>query len=1277
MIVTFTQLLFHNLIYQLRPCFGMYLFGNREMRTMVVSGYGLCLAIFVFVLSNFQNIKTAYAEVSWTVSSTTTNVWLNSMDHFSSGLSSNLKSAWVKVPKYLRKEFAFSRAIKMEPIHGKTQVPKGEGRLPKKLNGVVRNVPPDYVSPGRNKKAPNSAKHFIDVSKNPDSSFEFIHRTLASNNRSRTKRSKAFGKYSHRNEFRGPDAFSADKILEPLQGVYSPRTEYRRTGEEAKTVPRQTDTLLVTSTFALSGDYAHNVAMVHWVGDNSSVILTLTKQYDFNLGAFTESSLWRSVDYGSTYIKLNNKVGSNLACLYVCPTNKRKIMMLSDPEREHSILISSDEGASFEKYSINFYMDGLLFHPTQENWLLASSPDNKVYSTMDFGRTWQLISENVTTGRFFWAQTGLDREADVVHLETDIPKGRAQYAKCRAQRCTESNKQYLFPEDIDTNSLVVQDDYVFVQVTKSGQTSYFVSYMRESFKQIQLPKYCLPKDMHIISTDEKQVFAAVQEWNQNDTYSLYISDSPGVYFTLSLEHLRTRREPGGNLLVDLYKVEGINGIYLANKLVHREVKTFITYNKGQTWALLQAPNTDVFGNSLHCILPYCSLHLHLDVPVNPYLPGRISSTDSAPGIIVATGNVGTELSSTNLGMFVTSDAGNSWIHIFEEELGVWFLDNGGALVAVSLIATVPTRHIWISLDEGRKWDRHSFSLAPLFLDGSGILDYSSSKWHLIKIDYKAIFSRRCMDGDYQTWHLNNKGEPCVMGEKQTFMKRRPGARCMLAQGYSRVISSEPCVCRQYDFECDYGYERQVDGKCSSAFWFNPNTITGSCGISQNFLNSTGYRKVLSNNCKEGGNDVYSARKQQCSPRPPKGLRLMTSHGELTATVGSNVTFLVHLDDGNSLWTSIQLDFGDGITVMYNLSQRGDGIKHNYRAAGIFRVTAHAENSQGYDSSSMFLHITSPVEHVYLSAPIVAIVKNEVNLTAVVWPVYQRILTFFWWFENSSEPLITLDGSITYTFQKEGKNKVMVQVSSGCNILQDTKVIIVKKFFKSLLLSFSPTLDDHNPDIPEWREDVGRVVRTAVSQVHLLVSLFPGVPTTAELFILPETQLPEHGKGDKEISDILVNALNQGFIQFELKADTRISVYITQLTTAPLVDSNPIHNSSAMLMLLSVAFVGLAALFVFKFKRKIPWIHVQAEENQEKEQEMIGAVGQNDTMSKMRLSEFPSEKELMEKELEARSRGKARFIPSQFGSLKYCSLYVKKHVGKISKACREYFGNPLG
>lgn len=36
--------------------------------------------------------------------------------------------------------------------------------------------------------------------------------------------------------------------------------------------------------------------------------------------------------------------------------------------------------------------------------------------------------------------------------------------------------------------------------------------------------------------------------------------------------------------------------------------------------------------------------------------------------------------------------------------------------------------------------------------------------------------------------------------------------------------------------------------------------------------------------------------------------------------------------------------------------------------------------------------------------------------------------------------------------------------------------------------------------------------------------------------------------------------------------------------APLVDSNPRHSSSAMLMLLSVVFLGLAVFLIYKFKR---------------------------------------------------------------------------------------------
>uniref|UniRef100_A0A8C7HB74 VPS10 domain-containing receptor SorCS3-like n=1 Tax=Oncorhynchus kisutch TaxID=8019 RepID=A0A8C7HB74_ONCKI len=1014
-----------------------------------------------------------------------------------------------------------------------------------------------------------------------------------------------------------------------LDGHRLGRSEFKWNRDEGRGTSRGDDPKLSSTTFALTGDSAHNHAVVYWSGQNSSPTM-LNK------------------DYGSTYERMNDKVGSKtvLSYLYVCPSNKRKIMVLTDPEFESSVLISSDEGASYQKYRLSFYILSLLFHPTQEDWALAYSHDQKLYASMDFGRKWQLVHEHVN--RFYCSVWDM-----LFAFSADSFAHSIQYVTCQALTCSELNRNYPFPGYIDISSLVVQDDYMFIQVRLCLRRIYCTILYRDhdALHRISI-------DLHIVSTDEHQVFAAVQEWNQNDTYNLYLSDTRGILFTLAMENVKTTRGLGGNQMLDLYEVAGIKGMLIANRRLDNQVKTYITYNKGRDWRLLQAPATDLAGNDIHCILPFCSLHLQLQTSENPYLSGSISTKASAPGIIVATGNIGSDLSYNNVGMFISSDAGNNWRQIFEEEHNVWFLDKGGALVAVKQ-PTVPTRHLQISFDEGRQWTRHSFSLVPLFVDGmlveagteNQIMTFFGhfshrSEWQLIKIDYKSIFNRKCTEGDYQTWHLHNKGEPCVMGQKQIYMKRRPGNYCMLGKDYAKVLSAESCICRAHDFECDYGYERRREGNCLPAFWFNPAVISRSCSQGQNYLNSTGYRKVVSNNCIKGVKDMYTPRKQMCPNRAPKGLSLSTREGKLTTDLHTNVTFLVHLDEGDSMRTNIQLDFGDGTAVSYsNLSWIEEGIRHVYKTAGIFRVSALAENTLGFDTTTLYLHVTCPVEHVQLLAPFVAIKNKEVNLTAVVWPIHSRTVTYFWWLGNNTEPVISLDGSISYTFTSEGMNTATVQVSSANAILQDTKTIAVQEFFKSLLLSFSPNLDEYNPDVPEWRQDVGRVIKKALLQVsdfpedQLLVAVFPGVPTAAELFLLPHKNQSEgRKKSEKEleqISEILASALNQNLVEFELKPGARVIVYITQLTLAPLVDSIPRHSSSAMLMLLSVVFLGLAVFLIYKFKRKIPWMNIYAEVNQEKEQEMIGSVSQSDSTPKTTLSEFSTPKEVMEKEMDAR------------------------------------------
>lgn len=59
----------------------------------------------------------------------------------------------------------------------------------------------------------------------------------------------------------------------------------------------------------------------------------------------------------------------------------------------------------------------------------------------------------------------------------------------------------------------------------------------------------------------------MQEWNQNDTYNLYLSDTRGIYFTLAMENVKTTRGIGGNQMLDLYEVGTLGlGVQLAMDL---------------------------------------------------------------------------------------------------------------------------------------------------------------------------------------------------------------------------------------------------------------------------------------------------------------------------------------------------------------------------------------------------------------------------------------------------------------------------------------------------------------------------------------------------------------------------------------------------------------------------------------------------------------------------------------------------------------------------------------
>lgn len=96
-----------------------------------------------------------------------------------------------------------------------------------------------------------------------------------SERRDRVKRSKVMSENLN-GETRG-ETMARKTFGETIQAVPNSRADYWRSGDDARgSNPRQSEPHLDTSTFALAGDSAHNQAIVHWSGHNSSVSSSLS-----------------------------------------------------------------------------------------------------------------------------------------------------------------------------------------------------------------------------------------------------------------------------------------------------------------------------------------------------------------------------------------------------------------------------------------------------------------------------------------------------------------------------------------------------------------------------------------------------------------------------------------------------------------------------------------------------------------------------------------------------------------------------------------------------------------------------------------------------------------------------------------------------------------------------------------------------------------------------------------------------------------------------------------
>ncbi|XP_011857579.1 PREDICTED: VPS10 domain-containing receptor SorCS2 [Mandrillus leucophaeus] len=1002
------------------------------------------------------------------------------------------------------------------------------------------------------------------------------------------------------------------------------------------------------------------------------VILILTKYYHADMGKVLESSLWRSSDFGTSYTKLTLQPGVTTVIdnFYICPTNKRKVILVSSSlsDRDQSLFLSVDEGATFQKQPIPFFVDTLIFHPKEEDKVLAYTKESKLYVSSDLGKKWTLLQERVTKDHVFWAVSGVDADPDLVHMEAQDLGGGFRYVTCPIHNCSEKLLAAPFAGPIDHGSLTVQDDYIFFKVTSANRTKYYVSHHRNEFVLMKLPKYALPKDLQIISTDESQVFVAVQEWYQMDTYNLYQSDPRGVRYALVLQDVRSSRQAEESVLIDILEVRGVKGVFLANQKIDGKVMTLITYNKGRDWDYLRPPSMDMNGKPTNCKPPDCHLHLHLRWADNPYVSGTVHTKDTAPGLIMGAGNLGSQLVEYKEEMYITSDCGHTWrqsrqalpypfpteepgtvpltlAHLAGLAMALHALDpdwlfhwppecpRGAHTVKPprvpdpSLYLPSPTGFLcWKQRLQKRADAAESQSYLGTF-PCPWVFGHISfrSDWELVKVDFRPSFSRQCGEEDYSSWDLSNlQGDRCIMGQQRSFRKRKSTSWCIKGRSFTSALTSRVCECRDSDFLCDYGFERSPSSesntnKCSANFWFNPLSPPDDCALGQTYTSSLGYRKVVSNVC-EGGVDLQQSPAQlQCPLTPPRGLQVSIQGEAVAVRPGEDVLFVVRQEQGDVLTTKYQVDLGDGFKAMYvNLTLTGEPIRHRYESPGIYRVSVRAENTAGHDEAVLFVQVNSPLQALYLEVVPVIGINQEVNLTAVLLPLNPNLTVFYWWIGHSLQPLLSLDNSVTTRFSDTGDVRVTVQAACGNSVLQDSRVLRVLDQFQVVPLQFSKELDAYNPNTPEWREDVGLVVtrllskETSVPQELLVTVLKPGLPTLADLYVLLPPPRPTRKRSlssDKRLAAIQ-QVLNAQKISFLLRGGVRVLVALRDTGTG----AEQLGGGGgywAVVVLFVIGLFAAGAFILYKFKRKRPGRTVYAQMHNEKEQEMTSPVSHSE------------------------------------------------------------------
>ncbi|GAB1604830.1 sortilin-related receptor-like isoform X2 [Argonauta hians] len=650
---------------------------------------------------------------------------------------------------------------------------------------------------------------------------------------------------------------------------------------------------------------SHQLMVVHWAGKNSRVIVALTK--DSKPSAKKSSSkVFISYNYGKDFENVSYKLTSenNVSAIHQFHNHPQQNSHYVFVDITNNItFFTRDYGRAFIKHPVPFCPRVLAFHALNPEMLLGMDDDDsqrKLYLTKNFGDSWILVQENVKA--FFWGQQKYDNP-DNIYVERKEPNGHSTVVL--STNFFLGTQKALISEVEDFE---IKDNYMFAtkKIRYFGSAhpyhlQLWVSQNRGDFKLAQFWPQMNNRDYYIADASEDQVFVCVN--HHNYLSNLFVSDVSGVKYSLSLERIIYYKPKGPNKdtwlsvyadksFADIHKVKGVRGVYIASQFMNNSFNvdnqiSLITFNKGGTWRPLLAPEKTRDGSVLNCsVWLHCSLHVSQELehlyPNSHSEP--ILSRESAPGLIIASGTVGSRIKQYHQNVFLSVDAGLKWHEILLENHYFIFGDHGGLIVAIKQSALTDT--ILYSWNYGETWTSLKFTSRKIWVYGlltepgekttvfSVFGSYAEKhEWLIVQVNLTSVFGSVCSKEDYKQWSLSDtlketegiKG--CLLGRKDIIEKRVPHAKCYNGEEYIRPIITKNCSCTREDFECDYGFK--LRSWHSLTCETDPNSdldihkIPSPCYPGTYYSYTKGYRRIAGDTCKGGMEAIYAPQKNSC------------------------------------------------------------------------------------------------------------------------------------------------------------------------------------------------------------------------------------------------------------------------------------------------------------------------------------------------------------------------------------------------------------------------------